>query len=238
MKPWPHNRNKPDYRLAEGPLAVKEEEMMETMSTRVNESVNRHQVDPRELVEILQSSDGGLSSEEARRRFEHYGPNELIEKGHKSLWMMFFDQFKDFMILVLIAAAIVAGVIGEPADSIAIAVIVMLNAVLGFVQEYRAEKAMAALKKLAAPSAAVIRDGQAESVSAEQLVPGDLVILEAGNVVPADIRLTETVQLRIEEAALTGESVPVEKDIGVLGEADLSIGDRKNMVLPANEYLP
>jgi Ca2+-transporting ATPase len=210
-------------------VAVKEEEMMETMSTRVNESVNWHQVGPGELVEILQSSDGGLSSEEARRRFEHYGPNELIEKGRRSLWMMFFDQFKDFMILVLIAAAIVAGVIGEPADSIAIAVIVMLNAVLGFVQEYRAEKAMAALKKLAAPSAAVIRDGQAESVSAEQLVPGDLVMLEAGNVVPADIRLTEAIQLRIEEAALTGESVPVEKDIGVLGEADLSIGDRKNM---------
>jgi Ca2+-transporting ATPase len=143
--------------------------------------------------------------------------------------MMFFDQFRDFMILVLIAAAIVAGVIGEPADSIAIAVIVMLNAVLGFVQEYRAEKAMAALKKLAAPSAVVIRDGHAESLSAERLVPGDLVVLEAGNVIPADLRLTEAVQLRIQESALTGESVPVEKDSTSIKEAGLPIGDRRNM---------
>jgi len=174
-------------------------------------------------VEKLQSSDKGLASEEARHRFEHYGPNELIAKRRKSLWMVFLDQFKNFMILVLIAAAIVAGVIGEPVDSIAIAVIVILNAVLGFVQEYRAEKALAALKKLAAPSATVIRDGQTESVPAEQLVPGDLVILEAGNVVPADIRLMEAIQLRIDEAALTGESMPVEKDSAAFREEDLSI---------------
>ena len=142
---------------------------------------------------------------------------------------MFLDQFKDFMILVLIAAAVVAGVIGEPSDTIAIAVIVVLNAVLGFVQEYRAEKAMAALKKMAAPSATVIRDGIPETVTANQLVPGDLVILEAGQVVPADIRLTEAVQLRTEEAALTGESLPVEKKTEALPEEDLSIGDRRNM---------
>ncbi len=142
---------------------------------------------------------------------------------------MFLDQFKDFMILVLIAAAVVAGVIGEPSDTIAIAVIVLLNAVLGFVQEYRAEKAMAALKKMAAPSATVIRDGKPETVTANQLVPGDLVILEAGQVVPADIRLTEAVQLRTEEAALTGESLPVEKQTEALPEEDLSIGDRRNM---------
>jgi len=180
-------------------------------------------------METLQSSGRGLTSEEARQRLEDYGPNELVEKKRKPLWMMFLDQFKDFMILVLIAAAVVAGVIGEPLDSIAIAVIVLLNAVLGFVQEYRAEKAMAALKKLAAPSASVIRDGRPESIPAERLVPGDLVVLEAGNVVPADVRLTEAVQFRTEEAALTGESVPVEKDTGALLEADLPIGDRKNM---------
>jgi P-type Ca2+ transporter type 2C len=182
------------------------------LSEKGDRPVNWHQIDPAVVVEKLQSSDMGLVSEEARRRFEHYGPNELIEKKHKSLWMMFFDQFKDFMILVLIAAAVVAGVIGDPVDTIAIAVIVLLNAVLGFVQEYRAEKAMAALKKLAAPSATVIRGGRPESITAERLVPGDLVILEAGNVVPADIRLIESVQLRIDEAALTGESAPVEKD--------------------------
>jgi len=199
------------------------------MSEKGDKPVNWHQIDPTEVLEKLQSSDMGLVSEEARLRFEHYGPNELIEKKHKSLWMMFFDQFKDFMILVLIAAAVVAGIIGDPADTIAIAVIVLLNAVLGFIQEYRAEKAMAALKKLSAPSATVIRDGRPGSVPAERLVPGDLVILEVGNVVPADIRLMETVQIRIDEAALTGESVPVEKDTAVLREADLSIGDRKNM---------
>lgn len=199
------------------------------MSEEKGTLIDWHQLDSNEVAQKLESSETGLASEEARRRYAQYGPNELIEKKRKSLWMMFFDQFKDFMIIVLIAAAFVAGVIGEPADSIAIAVIVMLNAVLGFVQEYRAEKAMDALKKLAAPSAVVIRDGQAASVAAAQLVPGDLVILEAGNVVPADIRLTEAVQLRIQESALTGESVAVEKDSRSIEEADLSIGDRKNM---------
>ena len=194
--------------------------------TKGNIYINWHQLAPKEVAEKLQSSDTGLASEEARRRLEQYGPNELIEKKHKSLWMMFLDQFKDFMILVLIAAAVVAGVIGEPSDTIAIAVIVLLNAVLGFVQEYRAEKAMAALKKLAAPSAAVVRDGRPESVAAERLVPGDLVILEAGNEVPADIRLTEVAMIRIDESTLTGESVPVEKDTAALREAGLSIGDR------------
>ena len=139
-----------------------------------------HRLDPQEVTEQLQSSDNGLTSEEVRKRLERFGPNELVESKKKSLFMMFLDQFKDFMILVLIAAAVVAGVIGEPSDTIAIAVIVALNAVLGFVQEYRAEKAMAALKKMAAPSATVIRDGKPESVTADRLVPGDLVILEAG----------------------------------------------------------
>jgi Ca2+-transporting ATPase len=202
---------------------------MDPMNAKGNESIHWHQLDLKMVLEKLQSSAMGLVSEEAHRRFEHYGPNELIEKKHKSLWMMFFDQFKDFMILVLIAAAVVAGVIGDPVDAIAIAVIVLVNAVLGFVQEYRAEKAMAALKKLAAPSATVIRGGAPESITAERLVPGDMVILEAGNVVPADIRLMEVAQLRIDEAALTGESEPVEKDTSVLSETGLSIGDRKNM---------
>lgn len=199
------------------------------MSKQEPESIAWHLLNPKEVLEILQSSDMGLDSNEARRRFERYGPNELIEKRRKSWWMMLLDQFRDFMILVLIAAAVVAGMIGEPADSIAIAVIVLLNAVLGFVQEYRAEKAMAALKKLAAPSATVVRNGHPEAIGAEGLVPGDLVLLEAGSVVPADIRLTEAVQARIDEAALTGESVPVEKDSAALPEADLPIGDRHNM---------
>ncbi|MDQ7781598.1 MAG: cation-translocating P-type ATPase [Desulfomonilaceae bacterium] len=193
-------------------------------------AIDWHQLDPKETAEKLQSSSDGLTSEEARQRQERYGPNVLIEKKPKSPWVMFLDQFKDFMILVLIAAAVVAGLVGEAVDSIAILVIVLLNAVLGFVQEYRAEKAMAALKKLAAPSATVIRDGRPESIPAGQLVPGDLVILEAGNVVPADIRLTEAALIRIDEATLTGESVPVEKHVAALEEAVPSIGDRKNML--------
>lgn len=197
-------------------------------------SIDWHRLDQKEVAEKLQSSEShGLASQEAQKRLEHWGPNELVEKRRKSLVMMFVDQFKDFMILVLIAAAIVAGVIGEPADTIAITVIVLLNAVLGFVQEYRAEKAMAALKKMAAPTATVVRDGQAESMPSARLVPGDAVILEAGNVVPADIRLTEAAQLRIDEAALTGESVPVEKDSSALDKADLSLGDRRNMAYKA-----
>lgn len=191
--------------------------------------IDWHLLDADEAAHRLQTSETGLVSEEAQRRHELYGPNELIEKGRKSLFTMFLDQFKDFMIIVLIAAAVIAGAIGELADTIAIAVIVLLNAVLGFVQEYRAEKAMAALKKLAAPTAVAIRDGQAESVSAGMLVPGDLVILEAGNVVPADLRLTEVIQLQIQESALTGESVPIEKESTSVEGADLPIGDRKNM---------
>jgi Ca2+-transporting ATPase len=202
---------------------------VDIMKAKVDRSINWHQLGPEEALEKLQSSLNGLTSEESRIRLDQYGPNELIEKQPKSVWMMFLDQFKDFMILVLIAAAIVAGIIGEPSDTIAIVVIVVLNAVLGFIQEYRAEKAMAALKKMAAPSATVIRDGRPESVTVDFIVPGDLVVLETGAVVPADIRFTEAVQIRIDEATLTGESVPVDKETEALQEMDLPIGDRKNM---------
>jgi Ca2+-transporting ATPase len=142
---------------------------------------------------------------------------------------MFLDQFTVFMILVLLAAAIVSGLIGDVADTIAIVVIVLLNGVIGFVQEYRAEQAVTALRMMTAPHATVRRGGQVLTLSASQLVPGDLVLLEAGNVVPADLRLVEAVQLKVEEAALTGESVPVEKRISSLYDAGLPLGDRLNM---------
>jgi Ca2+-transporting ATPase len=177
----------------------------------------------------LKSSPGGLSSEEAVKRLHEYGPNELKETKKKTLFMMFLDQFRDFMIMVLIAAAVVSGIIGEMVDTIAIIVIVILNAIIGFVQEYRAEKAMKALKEMAAPTALVIRDGDIISVPASELVPGDIVLMEAGRIVPADIRLTESAQLKIEEAALTGESVPVEKSVDILHEESIPLGDRKNM---------
>ncbi|MEK7688788.1 MAG: HAD-IC family P-type ATPase, partial [Deltaproteobacteria bacterium] len=188
-----------------------------------------HNKEIKEVLEDLKSSPQGLSSEDAQKKLEEYGPNELLEKKKKTPLAMFLDQFKDFMIIVLIAAAIIAGVLGEAADTIAIVVIVVLNAILGFVQEYRAEKAMAALKKMAAQFATVIRDSKLINIPASEIAPGDVIVLEAGKIVPADMRLIEAVQLKIEEAALTGESVPVEKSTKALHDKELPIGDRKNM---------
>jgi Ca2+-transporting ATPase len=142
---------------------------------------------------------------------------------------MLASQFTDFMILVLLAAAIVAGVIGDVQDSIAIVVIVLLNGILGFVQEYRAERAIAALRQMASPQARVIRDGQPGLIDAVELVPGDLVELEAGNILPADLRLTELASLKVDESVLTGESQPVEKQLATLRETDLPLGDRLNL---------
>jgi Ca2+-transporting ATPase len=191
--------------------------------------MNWHQKNIPEALEELHSSPEGLSSEEAQKRLEQYGPNALIEKKKKSLAVMFLDQFKDFMILILMAAALISGIIGEASDTIAIVVIVILNAVIGFIQEYRAEKAMAALKKMAALMAVVLRDNLPTQLPASRLYPGDIVFLEAGQVVPADMRLVETAQLKIEEAALTGESIPVEKHTLAISDPSLPLGDRKNM---------
>jgi Ca2+-transporting ATPase len=192
--------------------------------------VHPYQLSVEEALAGLESSRGGLTSQKARQLLDQYGPNELVEKKKRTVFMMFLDQFKDFMIIVLLAAAVISGIIGEAADTIAIIVIVVLNAALGFSQEYRAEKAMAALRKMAASSAVVMRDGAAATISASELVPGDIVLLEAGNVVPADVRVVESAQLRAEEAALTGESVPVEKHADALTEESPSLGDRKNML--------
>lgn len=188
-----------------------------------------HQKTVEDVIEELNTSLKGISSEEAQKRLLEHGPNELKEKKKKTPFMMFLDQFKDFMILVLIAAAIISGFIGELSDTIAIIVIVVLNAVVGFIQEYRAEKAMSALKKMAAPSATVMRNSMPETISASLLVPGDIVMLEAGKIVPADMRLTEAANFKVEEAALTGESVPVEKNIKALHDEHLPMGDRKNI---------
>ncbi len=192
--------------------------------------MNWHQKDIQVTLGDLGSSSDGLSFDEAARRLEEYGRNELKEKQQRTLFMMVLDQFRDFMILVLLAAAVISGVIGEVTDTIAIIVIVVLNAIIGFVQEFRAEKAMKALKKMAAPTAIVMRDGMPLNIPGAEIVPGDLIILEAGNIVPADIRLIEAVQLRVEESALTGESVPVEKHTDTIHDETLPVGDRKNMV--------
>ncbi|HAK88332.1 MAG TPA: calcium-translocating P-type ATPase, PMCA-type [Nitrospiraceae bacterium] len=195
----------------------------------MNISGGRHRKNIDEAVTALKSSLSGLSSEEASRRLEQYGPNELKEKKKKTMFMMLLDQFKDFMILVLIAAAVISGIVGEASDTIAIIIIVVLNAVIGFVQEYRAEKAMEALKKMAAPSAVVMRDAMPSTVPASNIVPGDIVVLEAGNIVPADLRIIESAMLKTEEAALTGESLSVEKHTRSIDEENLPLGDRKNM---------
>ena len=157
-----------------------------------------------------------------------YGPNQLDEAPGITFWQMLIDQFKSFVVLMLIAAAIISSILGDWEEAAAILAIVILNATLGVIQERRAEQALAALKKLAAPEAQVVRDGQRQSVPSPQLVPGDIVLLEAGNYIPADIRLLEAANLRIEEAALTGESVPVQKDANIHLQADIPLGDRKN----------
>ena len=188
-----------------------------------------HRLSPEEAASKLGADlEAGLTKEEAERRLSEYGPNELQEKKKRTSLMIFLDQFKDFMIIVLIIAAIISGAIGDLSDTIAIVVIVILNAVIGFVQEYRAEKAMAALKRLAAPSAHIIRDGLSSFVPARSLVPGDIILLASGQVVPADIRLIEAERLKAEEAPLTGESIPVEKEPVTLHEKDLPLGDRIN----------
>ncbi|MDX1762783.1 MAG: cation-translocating P-type ATPase [bacterium] len=189
-----------------------------------------HVAHERQLLESFGTDrERGLTDAEAEARLLRYGPNELREKEKRSWFMMLAGQFTDFMILILIAAAIISGVIGELSDTIAIVVIVALNGLIGFIQEFRAEKAMAALKKMSAPSARVVRNGLPETLAASRLVPGDVVILEAGRIVPADLRLLEAVWLTVEEAALTGESLPSEKETAPLDDPKLPIGDRTNM---------
>ncbi len=185
----------------------------------------------REAVAAHLASDArmGLSREAAASRRARSGPNALQEHGRRSPWVMLAAQFTDFMILVLIAAAVIAGIVGAPQDSIAIVVIVILNGIIGFVQEFRAERAMAALKQMASPRARVIRDGRPVLLDARELVPGDLVELEAGNIVPADLRLVDLSAFKVDESALTGESQPVDKQSALLTEADLALGDRLNL---------
>jgi len=169
----------------------------------------------------------GLAHDEASRRQAKHGLNTIREAKPKGPWRILVAQFSDFMIVVLLVAAVIAGVLGEPEDTIAIAVIVVLNALIGFVQEYRAERALAALRQLAAHQARVLRGGEIIMLPALELVPGDVVLVEAGNQVPADLRMGEAAQLRINESALTGESHPAEKHTAPL-EAE-SLGDRKSM---------
>ena len=182
------------------------------------------------LADLNTDPDSGLTADQARQRLAEYGSNELIERGAKSPWLILWEQLTGLMVVILIIAAIISAFVGEPKDAVAILAIVVLNALLGFSQEYRAERALAALKQMAVPLVKVRRDGRVQELSARELVPGDLVLLEAGVLLPADGRLVEAVNLRVEEAALTGESEPVEKSSQALTEKVYTVGDRHNMV--------
>lgn len=191
--------------------------------------MNWHQQEIAKVFESVGSSASGLSSTTVQQKLREFGYNVLPEKKKKSPLILFLSQFKDFMIIVLLIAAIISGVAGDLTDAVIIVVIVLLNAIVGFIQEYRAEKAIEALKKMATAKTRVIRNGKTTEVLSTELVPGDVVVLEAGAVVPADLRLFEVHSLKIEEASLTGESVPVDKNNHPLQQADIPLGDRVNM---------
>lgn len=188
-----------------------------------------YQLSPEAVITAL-GSDGqkGLAAADAAKRLADHGPNELKEKPRATLMERIIAQFKDFLILILIGASVVSAFIGEVTDALVIIAIVVINAVLGVVQESKAEKALEALKKMAAPNSKVLRDGEVVVVPSRELVVGDVVMLEAGDYIPADVRIIESVNLKVEEAALTGESVPVEKETPLV-EKDVPLGERHNM---------
>ncbi len=182
-----------------------------------------------DCLKELNTINAGLGNQEAQRRLAEYGPNELQAAHRVSPWTLFLQQFKNVLIIILLIATAVSALLGHEIEAIAIAVIVLLAVLLGFVQEYRAERAIEALRQMAAPTANVLRDGQEIEIPARELVPGDIVILRAGDKIPADARLIEAVNLQIEEAALTGESVPVGKTTVPLDSTNPPLGDRINI---------
>jgi Ca2+-transporting ATPase len=187
-----------------------------------------HALTADEVLEHLKVRENGLSESEATERMAHYGPNQLTEATRPGFLHLLWEQFNNFIVILLIVAALISAFLGEWIDASAILAIVVLNAILGIIQERRAEEALAALQKLAAPEAHIMRDGKRTTVPARELVPGDIVFLESGNHVPADLRLLEAFNLQIEEAALTGESLPVAKNAVMKLEKNIPLGDRRN----------
>lgn len=202
---------------------------MNTKATTTQEEVHYHALSKEEVLKRLETTESGLSSDKANQLLERHGKNLLKEAKSKTLIGKFIEQFKNVMIVILLVAAVLSGILGEWTDTIIILLVVILNAVLGVIQENKAEQALDALKSMSSPHAKVRRGGQVTEIKSEDLVPGDIVLLEAGNVVPADVRLLEAASLKTEEAALTGESLPSEKQAGVLPERDIVLGDRTNM---------
>ena len=188
-----------------------------------------HALEPEEVLSNLEVPiETGLSTAEAAERLEEYGHNELVEKAGRTIWQKLWEQINSFVIWLLIGAAVISAVLEDWVEAGAILLIVVLNAIMGVVQESRAEASLAALKKMAAPEAQVLRDGHRQLVPARDLVPGDIVFIEAGNFIPADVRLMEAINLSIDEASLTGESVPAKKDAESNLQADIPLGDREN----------
>ncbi|MHB1041783.1 MAG: calcium-translocating P-type ATPase, SERCA-type [Eubacteriales bacterium] len=181
------------------------------------------------LTKINSDGQKGLSDKEASIRADSYGPNQLVRGTKVSPLKIFIDQFRDFIVVVLLAATVISGFLGEYADAVTIIIIVVLNGALGYIQEYRAERSMEALKQLAAPEAKIVREGLERKVPAADLVPGDIVLLEEGDRIPADLRILSAVSLEIEESALTGESVPARKKTKAIGEDNVQLGDTRNM---------
>jgi P-type Ca2+ transporter type 2C len=192
-----------------------------------------HTMPVAEALKQLESTPQGLSREEAARRLERFGPNTLKEEKRISPWEILLGQFKNFLILLLIAATVISIFLGETLDAIVIFAIVIASALLGFYQEYRAEKALQALKAMASPTASVLRGREEVEIPSSDVVPGDIMLLAAGDRMPADGRLLLSANVRIDEASLTGESTAVEKDAGIVLPSDAAIGDRKNMVFAA-----
>ena len=201
--------------------------------TLASENNNQHEhewhtLNPEQVLRHFEVQDNGLTDEQAKRRLKQYGPNQLEEALRPSFLKMLWEQLNNFVVILLIIASVISALLGDYVEAAAIMAIVVLNAILGIVQERRAEEALAALKKMAAPDAQVMRDGRRQIVPSYELVPGDIVFLEAGNFIPADIRLLEAINLRVEEASLTGESLPVQKKAATVLEKNIPLGDRKN----------
>lgn len=195
---------------------------------------NWHSLDVDEVLHNTGSTAQGLSSQDAKHRLAEHGANSIEEKPRRSFLAILFAQFTDFMILILVFAALISGLVGELQDTLAILFIIMLNGIIGTVQATRAERAVAALRKMSAPKAQVMRDEHLITLASEQLVVGDIVVLSAGNIVPADMRLLDVADLWVDESSLTGESVPVAKHANRLNTLDLPMSDRKNLVFKSS----
>jgi Ca2+-transporting ATPase len=212
-------------------MVIKEATLEKVSGSTTLPSGSWHTQEVRQVLGQLEvTTDQGLSSSAVTKRLETYGTNELVEKGITSPLAILWEQLTNPLVLLLLLAAAISLVLGKVDSVIAIMAIVILNAVLGVFQEYRAEQAMAALKKMAAPLVRVRRNGQVQEIASRDLVPGDMVLLEAGSIVPADARITESANLQVQEASLTGESQPVEKSAHPLHGEDIPLGDRYNML--------